>query len=197
ALPTTRRSRSRSPSSPDRCPVRPWMWYTDMALRRSRRRLPMLSAAVILALGACSTSSQSTPSTPSASSTPSVPSVTSTPQRSPSTASVDAFAPAGFVALSDVDPSIQQDIRYATDHNFVGRRIVGYLQPLCILTRQAADSLHRVQAAARARGYGLKVYDCYRPQRAVDDFVRWARNMADQRMKGEFYPRVDKSALFE
>jgi D-alanyl-D-alanine dipeptidase len=61
---------------------------------------------------------------------------------------------------------------------------------------QAAEALHRVQTAARARGYSLKVYDCYRPQQAVDDFVRWAQSLDDQRMKAEFYPQVAKSALF-
>jgi D-alanyl-D-alanine dipeptidase len=101
------------------------------------------------------------------------------------------------MAISDVDATVQQDIRYATAHNFVGRPIAGYLEPVCILTRQAADRLHRAQVAAHARGYSLKVYDCYRPQRAVDDFVQWARRADDQRMKVEFYPRVAKSALFE
>ncbi|MGC9671356.1 M15 family metallopeptidase [Planosporangium sp. 12N6] len=106
-------------------------------------------------------------------------------------------APAGFVSLSDVDRTILQDIRYDTHHNFVGRPIVGYHEPLCILTRQAAQALRRVQAAARAEGYSLKVYDCYRPQRAVDDFVRWAQRLDDQRMKTEFYPQVDKTVLFD
>lgn len=100
------------------------------------------------------------------------------------------------MALSDVDGSILSDIRYATAHNFVGRPVTGYLRPRCLLTRQAADALHRVQQSALARGYSLKVYDCYRPQQAVDDFVRWSGD-ADQRMKGEFYPEVDKSALFD
>jgi D-alanyl-D-alanine dipeptidase len=95
-----------------------------------------------------------------------------------------------------VDPSILQDIRYATPHNFVGRPITGYLEPLCILTRSAAQALERVQAQANARGYTLKVYDCYRPQRAVDDFVAWAKDPAQQSMKGEFYPDVDKADLF-
>ncbi|GII23772.1 M15 family metallopeptidase [Planosporangium mesophilum] len=104
--------------------------------------------------------------------------------------------PAGFVALSDVDHTILQDIRYDTYHNFVGRPIVGYRDPICILTRQAAEGLHRAQVAAQSLGYSLKVYDCFRPQRAVDDFVRWAERLDDQRMKAEFYPRVDKTVLF-
>src|SRR5262249_36569089 len=64
------------------------------------------------------------------------------------------------------------------------------------LTRDAAQGLKRAQQRALERGYSLKVYDCYRPQRAVDDFVAWARNQDEQLMKAEFYPRVDKSALF-
>ena len=107
-----------------------------------------------------------------------------------------ALAPPGFAALGDVDPTIRQDMRYATRHNFVGRRIRGYRDPVCILTRPAAMALKRAQDALRPRGYTLKVYDCYRPQRAVDQFVRWARRTGDQRMKREFYPRVDKSRLF-
>ncbi|TDC69032.1 D-alanyl-D-alanine dipeptidase, partial [Micromonospora sp. KC606] len=105
-------------------------------------------------------------------------------------------APADFVLLSEVDPSITTDIRYATAHNFLGRPVDGYQEPVCLLTRPAAEALSRVQAAARAHGYGLRVYDCYRPRRAVDDFVRWAKDPADQRMKAEFYPRVAKDRLF-
>jgi len=92
---------------------------------------------------------------------------------------------------------ILNDIRYTTQHNFVGRRIHGYRDPLCILTRPAAEALARAQRAVLARGYSLKVYDCYRPQTAVDDFVRWAERLHDDRMKSEFYPEVDKAQLFE
>jgi len=106
-------------------------------------------------------------------------------------------APGQFVALDQVDPAIQQDMRYATRHNFVGRRIAGYREPVCILTRPAARALRRVQTDLRPRGYGLKVYDCYRPTRAVAQFARWAENPGDQRMKREFYPRVDKRRVFE
>ncbi len=104
--------------------------------------------------------------------------------------------PADFVALRDIDSSILQDIRYATSHNFTGDRVDGYLTPTCILTRPAAEALSRAQQDFLERGYTLKVYDCYRPQRAVNDFVGWAEDLADQRMKAEFYPRVDKSTLF-
>ena len=104
--------------------------------------------------------------------------------------------PADFVGLRDVDPSILQEMRYATPHNFTGAPVEGYLAPTCILTRPAAEALARAQRDFLEQGYTLKVYDCYRPQRAVDEFVSWAADLADQRMKPEFYPRVDKSVLF-
>lgn len=115
----------------------------------------------------------------------------------PAVARADDLAPADFVALADVDPSILQEIRYATAHNFVGDPVAGYHSPICILTRPAAEGLRRTQRVFLDRGYSLKVYDCYRPQQAVDEFVSWAQDLADQRMKAEFYPRVDKSALFD
>ncbi|GHE02562.1 M15 family metallopeptidase [Streptomyces alanosinicus] len=106
-------------------------------------------------------------------------------------------APKDFVALRTVDPTIVQEMRYFTPHDFVGRRIDGYEQPICILTRPAAEALHKAQRALLRKGYTLKVYDCYRPQRAVNHFVRWAEDLDDQAMKGEFYPNVDKTRLFE
>ncbi|MFI8853040.1 M15 family metallopeptidase [Streptomyces sp. NPDC053499] len=106
-------------------------------------------------------------------------------------------APREFVALHDVAPTIRQDIRYFTAHNFVGEPIDGYRQPMCIVTKDTAKALARAQRSLLARGYTLKVYDCYRPQRAVDHFVRWAKDLDDQKMKTEFYPRVDKNRLFE
>ncbi|GLZ30937.1 D-alanyl-D-alanine dipeptidase [Lentzea sp. NBRC 105346] len=113
------------------------------------------------------------------------------------TAGTAQAMPSGFVALRDVDPTILHDMRYYTAHNFVGERIDGYEQPSCIVTRPAAKALKAVQRELRKSGYTLKVYDCYRPQRAVDHFVRWAKDLNDQRMKAEFYPRVDKTRLFE
>lgn len=105
-------------------------------------------------------------------------------------------APEDFVALRGVDPTIIEEMRYVTPHNFTGERVDGYQQPLCILTRPAADALHRAQTRLLSQGYSLKVYDCYRPQRAVDHFVRWAEDLGDQKMKAEFYPDVDKTRLF-
>lgn len=117
-------------------------------------------------------------------------------QAAAASAQPELVAPTDFVSLQEIDPTILQDIRYFTAHNFTGDRIDGYNAPMCILSREAAEGLRRTQQQLLQRGYTLKVYDCYRPQRAVDDFVAWARNLGDQRMKAEFYPHVDKSTLF-
>jgi D-alanyl-D-alanine dipeptidase len=106
-------------------------------------------------------------------------------------------APAGFVSLKAEVPSITVETRYLTDHNFIGRPIKGYLDQLCIVTRETAEALLEAQERVRRKGYTLKVYDCYRPQRAVDDFVAWGKRLKDQRMKAEFYPRVDKRDVFK
>lgn len=106
-------------------------------------------------------------------------------------------APREFVALSEVAPTIRQDIRYFTPHNFVGEPVDGYRSPMCLVTEDTARALARAQRAFLRQGYTLKVYDCYRPQRAVDHFVRWAADPEATKMKGEFYPRVAKDRLFE
>ncbi|MEV6924506.1 M15 family metallopeptidase [Dactylosporangium sp. NPDC051485] len=155
-----------------------------------RLLIATLACALLAACGA-----PRVPVSPSPSVSPSASSPVSPSPSPPASPAPSVKLPDGFVALSDVDPSILEDVRYATPHNFVGRVVNGYERPRCLLTRTAAEALHRVQQSARARGYSLKVYDCYRPQRAVDDFVRWADN-PDQTMKAEFYPQVDKSQLF-
>lgn len=99
--------------------------------------------------------------------------------------------PADMVYLRSVDPGIEQDIRYASAHNFTGHPLDGYAAAQCLLTQDAAQALARVQQALRAQGYGLKVFDCYRPARAVADMGRFALLPGDPR-KAEFYPRVDK-----
>lgn len=104
--------------------------------------------------------------------------------------------PSGFVYLSDAAPTVAQDIRYAGGHNLVGRALPGYLAPVCILAKSAAIALAKAQSELLSVGLTLRVYDCYRPKRAIDALAAWSRNAADQRMKGEYYPRVDKSKLF-
>ncbi len=106
-----------------------------------------------------------------------------------------ADLPKGFVRLADVAPDIRQDMRYATSNNFVGRPIDGYRRGDCWLRREAAEALATV--AAKADGWRLVVYDCYRPTRAVADFVAWSRDSSDQKMKAEYYPDIDKSLLFK
>ena len=104
--------------------------------------------------------------------------------------------PSTFVDAGTIVPGLVADIRYAGTHNFVGRSITGYAVPRCLLTQQAAAALADVARDLAARGLLLKVFDCYRPARAVADFVRWARNLKDQAAKAEFYPDVDKRTLF-
>lgn len=106
-------------------------------------------------------------------------------------------APKEFVALDRVDPTIVQEIRYFTPHNFTGDPVDGYREPTCLLTKPAAKALKKVQRGLLKSGYTLKVYDCYRPQRAVNNFVRWAKDLEDERMKDEFYPHVEKPRLFQ
>ena len=107
-----------------------------------------------------------------------------------------AALPAGFVYLSSAAPSIVQDIRYAGPHNLVGRALRGYRAAACVLTRAAARALAAAQRELLEAGLTLRVYDCYRPQRAVDDLLAWSRDPYDQRMKAEYYPRVLKGRLF-
>ena len=102
-----------------------------------------------------------------------------------------------FVNLTDAVPDAILEIRYYGTYNFVGQRIDGYEQPTALLTRQAADSLRAVSDDVMKQGYRLKIYDAYRPQRAVDHFVRWAQAVEDTLMKRYFYPNLDKSVLFE
>ena len=102
-----------------------------------------------------------------------------------------------FVTITDVVPDAILEIRYYGTYNFVGTRIDGYLQPTALLTREAAAALKGVSDEMIAKGYRLKIYDAYRPQRAVDHFVRWAADVPDTLMKRYFYPDLDKSVLFE
>ncbi|HOK05895.1 MAG TPA: M15 family metallopeptidase [Syntrophales bacterium] len=108
-----------------------------------------------------------------------------------------AQRPSQFVDITEVIPDVRLDIRYFGPHNFVGAPVDGYGAPKCLLTRQAAAALAKVQADLREFSLSLKIYDCYRPQRAVDHFVRWAKDVDDVKTKDEFYPTVDKRNLFK
>ena len=101
-----------------------------------------------------------------------------------------------FVNLTDAVPDAILEIRYYGTYNFVGARIDGYEQPTALLTKKAAEALKAVSADVNSQGYRLKIYDAYRPQCAVDHFVRWAQDKDDTKMKPYFYPDLDKSVLF-
>ncbi|MXY15001.1 MAG: M15 family metallopeptidase, partial [Proteobacteria bacterium] len=105
--------------------------------------------------------------------------------------------PDGFVYLDQAIPDLVMDMRYITEHNFVGEPIDGYRHGHAVLSAPAAAALAKVQAALRPFGLGLKVFDAYRPQRAVDHFVRWGKDLGEQRTKAHYYPDVDKQNLFK
>ena len=104
--------------------------------------------------------------------------------------------PKGFVDAAAVIEGLAVDMRYFSDNNFVGTRIDGYERPRCLLTRQAADALAAIQRDLAGRGLALKMFDCYRPTRAVAHFIRWAQRIDDVKRKAEFYPDIDKRDLF-
>lgn len=113
---------------------------------------------------------------------------------SQSQAASQSVMPADFAYLRDIDPGIDQDIRYAGSVNFVGRKLPGYESGECLLRRGVASALKRVQAELAFSGLGLRVYDCYRPQRAVGAMVEWVRNGRPDGDK-RFYPKIEKRSL--
>lgn len=109
----------------------------------------------------------------------------------------DGQLPKGFVYVDEVIPNIVLDMRYTTTNNFVGAPIDAYNGNRCILTKEAADALKLVQEDLAEFGMGLKIFDAYRPQKAVDHFARWAEDLDDDINKGIYYPDVPKDQLFE
>ena len=109
---------------------------------------------------------------------------------------VDPADASGFVLVSDAVPDAIQEIRYFTTFNFVGERISGYDQPVALVTREAGEALRVASDLVMEQGFRLKIFDAYRPQMAVDHFVRWSQDLSDERMKRYFYPELDKSVLF-
>ena len=101
-----------------------------------------------------------------------------------------------FVLISDAVPDVILEVRYYSTYNFVGDRIDGYEEPVALLTREAAAALWKVSDELITMGYRLKIFDAYRPQRAVSHFVRWAKDLEDTRMKAYFYPELEKDVLF-
>ena len=109
---------------------------------------------------------------------------------------ISAQLPKGFVYVNNVDASIQYDLRYCNDNNFVGQPIEGYEENVLIVTKEAANALKKIQIELKKKGMSLKIFDAYRPQRAVNHFRKWARNLSDTIKKVEFYPNVLKKNLF-
>jgi len=105
-------------------------------------------------------------------------------------------APEGFVHIAEAVPDAILEIRYYSTYNFAGDRIDGYEQPTALLSIEAAKALKAVSDDVKKQGYRLKIYDAYRPRRAVAHFMRWAKQLGDTRMKACFYPNLDKSVLF-
>jgi D-alanyl-D-alanine dipeptidase len=104
--------------------------------------------------------------------------------------------PKGFVYVTDYIPDVQLELRYFGSNNFVGTPIDGYEAEQCILSLPATKALKNVQESLKKQQLGIKIFDAYRPQRAVDHFRRWARNLNDTLMKSQFYPNVAKKDLF-
>lgn len=101
-----------------------------------------------------------------------------------------------FVDLNDIDPSIAVDLKYYSGDNFIGERIDGYELPVCLLTQPAAMALQRVQQQLAEFGLGLKVFDAYRPQRAVDHFIAWSNAQGENPHKAHYYPSLQRQELF-
>jgi len=113
------------------------------------------------------------------------------------TASDATLDSSDYVLLSDAVPDAILEIRYYSTFNFIGTRINGYEEPVALVTKEAANALKAVSDDLLQSGYRLKIYDAYRPQRAVDHFVAWAEDLDDTKMKSYFYPELDKSVLFD
>jgi D-alanyl-D-alanine dipeptidase len=109
----------------------------------------------------------------------------------------DGILPPEFVRVAEVTQEVLLEIRYYSAYNFVGSRIDGYQAPVAILSASAAEALKKAAAASRNEGYILKIFDAYRPQRAVNHFIRWAKDLSAVENKAVFYPDVEKSRLFE
>ena len=101
----------------------------------------------------------------------------------------------GFVSIGEMIPDVLLDIRYYSSFNFIGERIGGYEEPAALITREAAQALKAVSDEAARQGLRLKIFDAYRPQKAVDHFMRWAADPADIRMKAYFYPELNKDEI--
>ena len=102
-----------------------------------------------------------------------------------------------FIDIKEYIPSIFIDLKYASNDNFTGHIVNGYESPKCLLTIEAARSLRYIQTILNKSGYSLKIYDAYRPQRSVNHFINWSKNLSDTINKRYYYPNLAKSILFK
>ena len=102
-----------------------------------------------------------------------------------------------LIDVGVADKGIVTDIRYAGKNNFLGRPVTGYNTAKCWLSREASSALSKAQRLAETQGLAILIYDCYRPQRAVDDFVKWVRGNEDEPTKAIYYPNVPRSELID
>jgi zinc D-Ala-D-Ala dipeptidase len=114
---------------------------------------------------------------------------------SPRTAKAQAL-PGGFVYLRDIEPGIIQDMRYATSNNFVGKPLKGYDAGECVVKREVGLALKKIQQELANQKLSLKMFDCYRPERAVADMVAWSRNGKETPAERRFNPAFRKADLF-
>lgn len=105
--------------------------------------------------------------------------------------------PKGFASIASVVPTVAIEMRYSTTENFMGRVVAGYQQPKAVLTQPTLAALQKAQAKFKTYGLGIKLFDGYRPQKAVNDFVKWSKNPADTIHKKQYYPNTRKAVLFE
>src|SRR5262249_6952537 len=102
-----------------------------------------------------------------------------------------------FVFVDDFVPGVRWDAKYATWDNFTGRPVDGYLANRIVGTKALCAALDRAQEEATSLGFGLLLWDGYRPQRAVNCFLHWSEQPEDGRTKPRHYPNIDRAAMFQ
>jgi len=103
---------------------------------------------------------------------------------------------ADFVFVDELVPRVRWDAKYATWDNFTGKPVDGYLANRIAGTRALCVALERAREKAASLGFGLLLWDGYRPQRAVDCFLRWSEQPEDGRTKLRHYPNISRAEMF-
>ena len=103
----------------------------------------------------------------------------------------------GFVFIDEAVPGVRWDSKYATWDNFTGKPVDGYLLNRIVGTTALADALVRARDEATARGFGLLLWDGYRPQRATERFIQWSEEPEDGTKKQRHYPNIERNQMFD